>query len=316
MKHLLRKSYALLSVFFVVSSVHSFNQPPSNLGATSFLDGAAPPPGVYYINYSVFSNGKKAVNIDGDTIAGGAKVAALTNLHQFTFISNWEVLGGNFVYQALVPVVAVTTKGSLTGSLGPVAMSNATAGLGDLVTGPAIQWYNKKLFHRPFFSRLEADVVLPTGSYDENYLANPGSNLVTVEPFYALTWFFSEKWETSWRVIYHMNGENKDFNGGPLGKGLEPGDTLSFNYTLSRAVSPKWRLGIAGYGLKQLTLDKIGGDEQAGSKEQVFGVGPGFALVNMENGGYAVMFNHILETNVKNRFSGSKTNLQITLKFH
>ncbi|MEK7787592.1 MAG: hypothetical protein AAB658_19480, partial [Chloroflexota bacterium] len=69
---------------FGAAPARAFNQPPANLSATTFMDGVAPS-GLYYVNYTLFTDGRRAVDKNGNTISGGAKVDALTQLHQLYY---------------------------------------------------------------------------------------------------------------------------------------------------------------------------------------------------------------------------------------
>nr|WP_232289434.1 transporter [Pseudomonas synxantha] len=44
---------------------------------------------------------------------------------------------------------------------------------------------------------------------------------------------------------------------------------------MSYAVAERWRVGVAGYQLKQISDDRIDGHRQQDSREQVVGIGPG-----------------------------------------
>ena len=116
----------------------------------------------------------------------------------------------------LLPVVAISGSGTV-GSPGPPVSTNPAV-LGDLVVGPFLQWFDTKLLGRPFFQRVELDVTLPTGQYDKKYLINPGSNLWTIEPYYAFTWFLTPEFSTSWRIHYTYNTKNDDPFAAPGGQ--------------------------------------------------------------------------------------------------
>ena len=61
-----RWSGALWVVALVVSARAA--QPPLNMCATTLLDGG-PPPGFYYLNYAIFTEGKKFRDGDGNEVA-------------------------------------------------------------------------------------------------------------------------------------------------------------------------------------------------------------------------------------------------------
>ena len=257
------------------------------------MDGGAPV-GVYYLNYSLFAEGRRAVDKNGNMIAGEAKVAAVSQLHQIYWLTQATVLGGKLGFTFLQPVVAVTAQGSL----GATEVTANHAGLGDFVAGPALQWDKGTLLGRPLFQRVESDVIMPTGLYDKNKSANPGSNLWTIDSYYSFVWLFADKWETSLRLWYAYHSQNPALS-------LKPGQRAHVNYAISREITPKLRLGATGYIFRQLTDDKIAGVRQPDSRERVFGLGPGLTA----------MLSHPVEFWGQIRFVGSRTTLQLIHRF-
>lgn len=298
----------VISSILFVSNLAAFNQPPMNHSITTFLDGGAPE-GFYYMNYSILTRGETPVDKDGNEIPGGAKVNALANAHQFYYISPLKIFGGNFAMDLIVSVSAVTSKGTMPlPGVGPVPVVSNTAGMADLIVGPALVWNQGTLLGGPLFQRVELQTTLPTGKYDKNNAANPGSNLTTFNPYYSAVWMFGPKWETSWRFYYAQHSTNDEYPLGPV----QPGRAFHLNYAVSREVLPKWRLGMAGYYLQQLTEDTIGGVKQIDSKERVMSAGPGFVYLGQ---GLTAIFSYPIEFSVENRFKGSRATLQLIHKF-
>ena len=297
----LRLVVAGLSVVLFVVPARAFNEPPANLSLTTFMDGGAPP-GFYYLNYSVLVDGGRAVDKNGSTIPGGAQVVALSQLEQLYLMTNVDVLGGKLGVDALLPVTAVTAQGSF---YGVVPMTANTAGLGDFLAGPTIQWDKGTLLGRPVFQRVESDVTMPTGKYDKSSLANPGSNLWTLDSYYSFVWLFADKWETSERLWYAFNGEN------PATR-VTPGQRTHIEFAASREVLPRFRVGAVGYFYRQTTDDKVAGVRQPDSRERVAAIGPGVVYQ-----GQALTFylSHPIEFWGANRFVGSRTTLQLLYRF-
>lgn len=294
----------LLALLFILCAslpARAFRQPPTNLGATSFLDGGGAPPGLFVIPYIQLVEGSAALDDEGKRIPGGARVSALVSLTQVYLLTHRKMLGGNLALDLVVPLIA--PGGS--GSIGPFPVTANRAGLGDVVLGPAIQWNGHALFGRPYHHRFETYAVLPTGRYDRAYLANPGSNLISVEPYYAFTWLFSDAWEASARLHYAFHGVNRATD-------TRPGQAFHLNYAVSRALLPLLRLGVAGYWLQQASEDRVAGVRQSGSKERVFAAGPGAVL---HAPGASFVISHQIESAVRNRFRGSRTTLQVLLAF-
>ncbi len=300
----------------LVGAVGAFNQPPLNHSITTFLDGGAPL-GFYYMNYSIFSEGRQALDINGSEILGDGRVNALALSHQFYYFSSVKVLGGNLSLDVILNVSAVTARGAIATPFGMAPLAANTAGLSDIIVGPSIVWNDGKLLGGPLFQRFEIQTTFPTGKYDKGAPINPGSNLTTFDPYYSFVWMFHPKWETSWRLYYAMHGENdeKILLGpvGPFQAKVRPGNLFHLNYAFSRELLPFLRLGVAGYYLQQMTEDEIDGAKQTDSKERAFAAGPGLVLFN--RGGTMFALSHPVEFAVRNRFKGSRTTLQIISKF-
>ena len=294
------KRLAAAALALVPTLASAFNQPPTNLSLTTFMDGGAPP-GLYYVNYTLFLNGQRAVDKDGKTLSGGAKVSALSQIHQLYWVTPYKVLGGKLALDVFQPLVAV----NVAGSLGGTPLTATTGGLGDFGFGPALQWDGGTLFGRPVFQRVESDLILPSGHYDKSKSASPGSNVFTLDSYYSFVWFFADKWETSLRAWYAFHSENPDTK-------VKPGQRLHFNYAVSREVLPKLRLGAAGYFLRQVQDDKVAGTRIADSRERVMALGPGLAYLGS---GLTVFLSHPVEFLGQNRFVGSRTTLHLVHKF-
>ncbi|MGP5741730.1 transporter, partial [Pseudomonas aeruginosa] len=84
---------------------------------------------------------------------------------------------------------------------------------------------------------------------------------------------------------------------------VQPGQALHANFSISYALDPHWRIGLAGYQLKQISADRIDGHRQADSREQVFGIGPG---VMYSHGKQTLFANFYAETGARNRTEGNR----------
>jgi len=166
----------------------------------------------------------------------------------------------------------------------------------------------------PYFHRFVFDMTLPNGSYDRNRPVNVGSNLVSVNPYYAFTILPTEKLELSARLHYLWNSENdKPFVGAGAGT-VQPGQAFHANYAASYEVVKGVRFGVNGYVLQQLTEDKVDGHSQANSEERVFGIGPGIKL-DSRSSGVSLYVNSYFETGAENRPEGTKVVFRLSKTF-
>lgn len=89
---------------------------------------------------------------------------------------------------------------------------------------------------------------------------------------------------------------------------IQPGQAIHSNLAVSYAVAERWRVGVAGYQLKQISDDRIDGHRQQDSREQVVGIGPG---VMYQQGKRTFFANLYFESGAENRAQGT----QLTLRY-
>ncbi len=304
----------LAALLFCVAGTPSFafNQPPLNLGLTDILD-APPGPGTYFTEYIQAYQSDKFKDKDGNDIPGNPEIANVLSMNQLVHVYPHKLLGGHIGADVLLPIVAISGSGTLgppiagTPPAGPLnAVTSNPAVLGDLIVGPFLQWFDTKLLGRPFLQRFELDFVLPTGQYDRKYIANPGSNLWTIEPHYAFTWFLTPQLSTSWRLMYDYSTENDDTK-------VKPGQVFHLNYSVEYEIFKNFRGAVAGYYLKQLTDDEVNGNSVPDSKEQVFAIGPAVFWGAYPN--FFIGLKTAWETSAENRPEGNRTTFRMTYKF-
>jgi len=310
----------------------AFNQPPYNLGLTNAMDGAIPGPGIYSMAYSQIYFGNKIkvntdVPLDVKSILEDTEITTLAAVWQIAWIAKQELLGGFLGWNIVIPVVVLDSKGPINsfvqGLPSPGTQIENTGGIGDIITGPVIQWSGKSLFGKPYFHRIELDVIVPTGKYSDEYLINPGANIVTFNPYYAFTLFPTPKTDFSMRIHYAWNSTNNSPYKTLYGENasLQPGQNFHFNYTLQHNIHKTLWLGVSGYAMWQLTDDDLQNTALAGSpladalvqKEKVFAIGPIFSLTPLKN--LLVSWASAWEMGVENRPEGFKTTFKVLYGF-
>lgn len=242
-------------------------EPQMDLGQTSFLDGEGGNGGLL----EVIMNGVEAdrfTDSRGNVIPGRNRLRSGSVTIHPAYVSGQPFAGGYLGIEGLIPVVVAHTD--LSGQ--PAA---TRGGVGDITIAPFVQWSGGSLFSRPLSVRIALQVVAPTGSYAPERSINFGQNAWQVSPYVAATWRVTQQWEISSRLTYDWSGRN---NRPALAYGAnntQAGDQLEMNLSASYAVSENWRIGVAGYALRQLGDAKIGGISVPGSAQQAFGIGPG-----------------------------------------
>jgi len=316
---MMKRGWIVLLVAVVFTGIsgapaQGFDQPLLNFGLTNVLDGAVPGPGTYFFEYVQIYQSDEFKDHDGKNISGDPRNGFVLSMNQVAHISKTTVLGGNLGIDFLLPIGSLTASGTF-GSGGPPISANPGP-VGDVIIGPFIQWFPHKLLGRPFLHRFELDIFVPTGHYDKKYTINPGSNLWSIEPYYAFTWFLTPQLSTSWRIHYTYNTTNDDPWEVLQGMGItevQPGQVFHFNYSLEYEVVKNLRLAAVGYYLKQLTDTEFNGDNVPDRKEQVFAIGP--AIHWITKNGFVFALKTAIESSVENRPQGSRTTFRMIYKF-
>ena len=279
-------------------------------GAETWLAGALPPPGNYFLNYFGYYS--------GDLVDGGGKkvpgagVDAWFNAFRFVQITEHKILGGNWGWHVIVPLVHQDV------ALG--AGSKSKFGLGDVTVNPFIVSWHAKNWHWA----AALDINLPVGAYKSgDPRTSIGANYWSVEPIFAFTYLGDTGWEVSAKFMYNIKSKNKDFRQ-PLAFSdpkatHESGDEFHMDYLVGKRFGP-WAVGLSGYYLKQTTNDKVngqtigvgpGGIWSEGRKGEVFAIGPTVSYTTKGGVHFTGQWNR--ETSAENRFEGDKFILKLIM---
>jgi len=108
------------------------------------------------------------------------------------------------------------------------------------------------------------------------------------------------------------NGKNDSAPFSFGAESIEPGDAFHLNFSLSYETSPGTRVGVAGYYLEQTTDDRVDGVPVSGSREKVFGIGPGIMFANDRS---TFFLNYYFESGAENRPEGDRLVLRYMTVF-
>ncbi|ENO91268.1 hypothetical protein C662_17318 [Thauera sp. 28] len=270
-------------------------------GAETWLAGAVPPPGNYFINYFGYYSGD-LVDGGGNKVPG-AGVDAWFNAFRFVQTTEHKILGGNWGWHVIVPVVHQDVNIGFGGK--------SKLGLGDITVNPFILSWHTKNWHWA----AALDINLPTGAYKSgDPRTSIGANYWSVEPIFAFTYMGDTGWEVSAKFMYNIKTSNKDFRPAPGAPKMKysSGDEFHMDYLVGKRFGP-WGVGLSGYYLKQTTNDKVngqtipagpGGAWSAGRKGEVFAIGPSVTYTNKQGVHFIGQWHH--EAEAENRFKGDK----------
>ena len=288
----MKKALAALLILALCSAAHAqVTLPPINIGNTNFLDGRALP-GVMFQQTVIGADASGFSDNDGNTQPAPDALRTVGIGTQLAWLSQRKLLGANWGAEFILPLVHVDID------IAP-GIGDRRAGFGDLFLSPLVlQWPEKKLLGRPFWQRFNFNFTVPVGRYDRNRAANMSTNTYRINPHYAATWLFADRWEVSARFHYLWNGKNDDPSPALGADWTRAGEAVHTNLAISREIAPGLRFGLAGYHLRQISDDKIDGVVLPDSREQVIGFGPGIRFQR----GPQVLFVHAYhETAVRNR---------------
>ena len=290
----------------------AYDLPSVNLGFTSFMDGAPPSgPGLYlqeYVQYWKADDFKDAPLPP----SAGEELEAWINLNQITYQSNTEVmLGAKWGLDIIVPLVNL----DMSYDTYMPGFPRENSGIGDIWVGPYLQWDPIMGANGPkFMHRFSLGFIFPTGDYDEDKAINAGSNFFSFNPYWAATYFISPKWTVSTRIHYLWNDKNDDPNPALGVDDVQAGQAIHLNYASSYEVLPnRFRIGINGYFLKQLTETEYGGIKVDGSEEKVFAIGPGL-LYSFSKDAH-LFLNMFFEQNAEMRPEGERFTARFVYHF-
>ncbi len=268
-------------------------------GAENWLAGALPPPGTYFLNYFGYYGGELRDG-DGDKVPG-ADVNAWFDALRVVHVSEHRILGGNWGWYAILPLVAQEV------SLGT---TNSVSGLGDATFDPFVVSWHRGDWHWA----VGMSINLPTGRYREgDPTQSIGANYWSVEPLFAVSYLNPEGWELSAKFMYNIKASNTDFRPAPGAPKMKyaSGDELHLDYLAGKRFGP-WGVGLSGYYLRQVTDDELDGQRlaanpglwSAGRRGQVFAIGPSATYTNASGVHFIAQWQR--ETRVENRFGGDK----------
>jgi hypothetical protein len=150
------------------------------------------------------------------------------------------------------------------------------------------------------------DFELPVGKYQRDVPVSLNSNTFTVHPYYSVTLFPTNRFETSWRVHCLWNGTNNAPPFATAGRSTQAGQAIHFNATAGYKLPHSVWIGANGYYLKQVTDPKIDGVSLPNSPEQVGAIRPVWDL-----GRCLLYANAYDEFGAENRPEGNKIVLRV-----
>ena len=241
--------------------------PPLALGNASFMDGVSRP-GMLFELPLQYVRANNASDAGGHSVPGRQRVRGTTLLPHFAYLSQNTLLGAHYGAEVLLPLVRL----DLDIDGGPDGRRTRQ---GDLIVSPLmLQWGPATLFGRPYWQRL--NFVFPAHRRLRQGRRNQHRQQhLDLQPALRLHLGTGRAPGTQRPPALRLDQPQRRPSPRLGANDVQPGQALHANFSISYALDPHWRIGLAGYQLKQISADRIDGHRQADSREQVFGIGPG-----------------------------------------
>ena len=231
---------------------------------------------------------------NGDKAGVDFSAAVYANVIRGIWVTDWKVLGGNFVMDALVPLEYTQIKVN--------GFKDNDFGFGDICLEPAVISWHGQQWDAAFGYAL----WMPTGDSQVGS-ADPGKgfwgHMITAGGTY---YFDKEKtWALSLLNRYEINQEETDTH-------ITPGNEWTLEWGLSKKINPVVNLGIVGYYQLQTTKDS--GDNASSVRDQVLAFGPEISLVSPDLGLFTSL-RYEFEVMARDRPQGQTVVLTLTKAF-
>mgnify|MGYP001559451955 CR=1 FL=1 len=222
-------------------------------GIEGIKAASLPPPGFYLRDYNLVYFADRVNDAAGHRVPMDFSVTAYAQAIRPIWITDWQVLGGSVGLDVLVPFIYTDFKAG--------GYKDSAFGLGDIcIEVPTISWHGQCYDFGVGYA-----IWAPTGEFDRTRPEKPGKGFWSHMLTAGGTWYPTEDKAWSLSVLnryeIHMRDE----------AGYTPGNTLTTEFGIGRAVCKTAELGVIGYYQQQTTDDSGRGSKP---HNRVFGVGP------------------------------------------
>jgi hypothetical protein len=270
------------------------------MGVEGVKGGTLPPPGLYLRDYNLFY-GADELAVAGLPPGFEFDIHAIALAPRLVWISDKKILDGYYGADILIPFGYVEWEQGIAGT--PAFAADDYFGLGDIFVEPVtLSWHEAR-----FDAGVGYGFWIPTGDFDA---ARPAllwkgfwSHMFTV----GATWYpdADKTWSVSLLNRYEFHHEHEDFD-------ITPGQTLTMEWGLSKALTKTFELGLGGYYQQQTTEDSGAGASRI--KDHVVALGPEVNVFWPGAGLFtSLRYNH--EIDARDRPEGHSVTLTLTKGF-
>lgn len=260
------------------------------IGVNTVLNGVLPAPGqTYYYDYFQVYHAGQFNDEHGDSAVPAFRAHVIVNASRI--VHTWETPIGPFTAASGVVLPLVNINNAIAGN------HEHNTAQGDVIVHSLFLGYSNEQ-HNVFGFFAPFDVLLPTGEYNKNSIANTSLNHYTWMPSWQNTWFPTRSIEVSTGLTAEINAENHDTD-------YRSGNSATFDWLLGYSLDDTWQVGLQGYYSKQFTDDEINGDSVLdGFRGQSASIGPQVRYTISPGVAVALKWQH--EFAVENRAEGDR----------
>jgi hypothetical protein len=296
---------ALLYVLQPTAQAVENGAPITPFGVMDFGAGQLPPPsavGTVGLRFAAY-RARELRDNDGNVAAAKPDLRVDSVGVAFIKMTHYTLGNAKFGWGAVVPYLRASLNLAVPGPVGTINLSGENNAQGDLQLTPVIlQWAPAP----GWYTNVQLQVQLPTGSYDKNRLINAGTNHSTVSPVFAFTHIAASGLEVSSNMQLNFSDRNKDTD-------YKSGIEYQQEFALGQHVGP-WTLGVGGYYYQQLSDDQAPGLAN-GNRARVTALGPAVSFFAPGSGWPPVWVHAYKEFGARNRSQGAQAALRTAWTF-
>ena len=272
--------------------------------STTFAVAVAPKPGFMVANQMLIYSGTAEKAVLGGRERLSLKASAVYNYMGGSYTFDKPVLGGKKLQVgAYIPVGYMDLEASL-GSLSGERSSRTR--IGDTMLSAALFWKQGDLHYK-----LNQTIMVPTGAYSKDQIANVGRNYWGFDTSLSLMWLNLKKgWEISITPGIMMNTRNKATD-------YQSGNEFHVDFAINKHYFAKhYAVGLHGYYYHQVSGDSGGGALLGSFKGESFGIGPAVLWTpKVAKGDVVVMAKWLHDFHNSNRLQGNYGILTVAYKY-
>jgi len=241
------------------------------LGGRGAMAGYLPPPGVYFesdsYSYDAKLDARKSLPSGGRVVAD-VRSQARADFVAGTWVTPWEIAGGNFALGATLPVGRVRVGAGVeydsprTNRIIGTGLRDSATVVGDPVFSAMLGWHAGK-----FHWNTTVLVNAPAGDYRDGELANLAFHRWATDVSGALTWFDPETGVDLSAIA------GVTFNGTNPATDYRTGTEFHLEWAASKALTSALSAGVIGYHYQQITGDSGAGAQLGAYKGRVTALG-------------------------------------------